>query len=74
MKKLDDQLIINTLEEKDIYSVHDLDHDAKLNAIKEHYDFTISESWVSPSFMFYTETTADGYEVWIATDDDRILI
>ena len=21
--------------------------------------------------MFYTETTADGYEVWIATDDDR---
>jgi TRAP-type C4-dicarboxylate transport system substrate-binding protein len=21
--------------------------------------------------MFYTETTADGYEVWIATDNDR---
>ena len=21
--------------------------------------------------MFYTETTTDGYEVWVATDDDR---
>jgi hypothetical protein len=21
--------------------------------------------------MFYTETTSDGYEVWVATDDDK---
>jgi len=71
MKKLDDQLIIKTLEEKDVYSTHDLDHDAKLDAIKQHYEFSISEDWGNPNIMFYTETTADGYEVWIATDDDR---
>ena len=71
MKKLDDQLIINTLEEKGVYDPHDLDHDAKLDAIKEHYEFTISDDWGNPNIMFYTETTADGYEVWIATEDDR---
>ena len=71
MKKLDDQLIINTLEDREIYDVHDTNHEEKLDAIKEYYEFTISDDWGNPDFMFYTETTADGYEVWIATDDDR---
>ena len=71
MKKLDDQLIINTLEEKGIHDLDSLDHDAKLDIVKKHYEFTISEDWGNPDFMFYTETTADGYEIWIATDNDR---
>lgn len=49
----------------------DVDFDYKLQTIKNHYEFSISDDWINPDFMFYTETTADGFEVWIATDDDR---
>ena len=33
---------------------------------------TLTADWKGNYDMqFYTETTADGYEVWVATEDDR---
>ena len=70
-KILTDDLILERLADNDVYPPEDLDYDKKINAIKDHFDFSISSDWGNPDMMFYTETTADGYEVYIATEDDR---
>ena len=71
-KILTDDLILEKLEENGVLPIEDLDdYSEKLTAIKDHFDFDIDDNWGNPDFMFYSETTADGYEVWIATDNDR---
>ena len=70
-KILTDDLILERLADNNVYPPEDLDYDKKINAIKDHFDFSISSDWGNPDIMFYTETTADGYEVYIATEDDR---
>ena len=70
-KILTEDLILDKLAMYDVYPSEDLQYSEKLNAIKEHFDFSISNDWGNPNMMFYTETTADGYEIWIATDDER---
>lgn len=70
-KILTDDLILDKLAMYEVYPSEDLDYDKKINAIKDHFDFSISSDWGNPDIMFYTETTSDGYEVWVATEDDR---
>ena len=70
-KILTDDLILERLAENGIIPAWDIDYSEKLDAIKDHFDSSISSEWGNPDFMFQTETTSDGYEVWIATDDDR---
>ena len=71
-KLLTDDLILSKMtEDHRCLPPEDVEFEEKLEAIKDHYDFSISEDWGNPDFMFYTETTADGYEIWIATEDDR---
>ena len=70
--KLDEELVIQLLSEDDITEADDTNPDIMLERIKDHFDFEITDGWnKNPDMMFYTETTSDGYEVWIATDDDR---
>ena len=70
-KILTDDLILERLADNNVYPPEDLDYDKKINVIKDHFDFSISSDWGNPDMMFYTETTSDGYEVYIATEDDR---
>ena len=70
-KILTDDLILERLADNNVYPPEELDYDKKINVIKDHFDFSISSDWGNPDMMFYTETTADGYEVYIATEDDR---
>lgn len=71
-KILTDELIETRLRKRNVLPNEDLKHDYKLEKIKNHFDFEITANWPNnPDIMFYTETTADGYEVWIATDDDQ---
>ena len=71
-KILTDELIEIRLRKRNVLPNEDLDHDYKLEKIKNHFDFEITANWPNnPDIMFYTETTADGYEVWVATDDDQ---
>lgn len=71
-KILTDELIETRLRKINVLEREDLDHDYMLKTIANHFDFKITSDWVNtPDYMFYTETTADGYEVWIATDNDR---
>ena len=70
--KLDDELVRQLLSEDNVTAADDTNQDIMLERIKNHFDFTITDGWdKNPDMMFYTETTSDGYEVWIATDDDR---
>ena len=76
-KILTDKLIEKRLRKIDVFERQpmgddDLDHDYMLKTIANHFEFNITDDWPNrPDMMFYTETTADGYEVYIATDNDR---
>jgi hypothetical protein len=69
-KVLTEELIIAELEKKGILDVHDIDTDEQVKLLCSHYDATFTESWNSFDIAFYTESTADGYEVYIATEND----
>ena len=71
-KILTDELIEARLRKINVLEKEELDHDQMLKAITDHFEFKITDDWpYQPDIMFYSETTADGYEVWIATDNER---
>ncbi len=68
-KLITEELIYKRLEDKGVN--FDIEHDEALKVIQKHYDFELTDNWNStPDFSIYTETTADGYEVWVATTGD----
>jgi len=68
-KLITEELIDDRLEKKGVK--FDINHDEALKVIQEHYDFELTDNWNgTPDFIIYTETTADGYEVWVATTGD----
>lgn len=70
-KILTEALIIEKMEDLNILIAEELSDEDKLRITKKHFDFSISNDWGNPDMMFYTEMTNDGYEVWIATDNDH---
>jgi|TARA_R100001463_G_scaffold132865_1_gene193837 hypothetical protein len=70
--KLDEELVRQLLAEDNVIEADDTNPDIMLERIKDHFDFELTDGWAkNPDMMFYTETTSDGYEVWVATDDDQ---
>ena len=68
-KLITEELIDKRLEARGVD--FNIDHDEALKAIQDHYDFELTDSWnKTPDFSVYAETTADGYEVWVATNGD----
>ena len=69
-KILTNELIEKKLKEK--YSfIEDPDQDTMLDILQNEYEFKLTDEWNrSPDYSIYAETTADGYEVWIATPGD----
>ena len=71
-KILTEELIEARLRKINVLEKEELDHDKMLKAITDHFDFKITDDWPNrPDMMFYSESTADGYEVWIATDNEH---
>ena len=70
-KILTDELIATRLRKANVLEPGGLDHDYMFDCVQKYYEFKITNEWGNPDIMFYTETTSDGYEVWIATDNDR---
>ena len=70
--KLDEKLVQQLLSEDNVTTPEDTSFAIMLERIKNHFDFEITNGWAqNTDMMFYTETTSDGYEVWVATDDDQ---
>ena len=68
-KYITEELIDERLEAKGFQE--DVSHDEALEAIQDHYEFKLVDDWnKTPDFSIYTETTADNYEVWVATYGD----
>ena len=69
-KILTNKLIEKKLKEKYNYS-EDPDQDEMLDILQNEYEFKLTDEWSrEPDYSIYAETTADGYEVWIATPGD----
>jgi len=71
MKKITDELIDDKLKEQGLLHVSDMDHDEMLVKLQAEYDFDIVNEWNKGAQMyFYPESTADGYEVYIASENE----
>ena len=69
-KTLTNDLIEKQLKEKYGYA-EDPDVDVMLEILQDEYEFKLTDEWSrEPDYSIYAETTADGYEVWIATPGD----
>ena len=68
-KFITDELITQRMTEKGWIEGCDDEHARK--QVLEHYECEITDQWQNPDFSIYEESTADGYSVWIATDDDK---
>jgi hypothetical protein len=75
MKTLTEELIQERLEDKGWSVPHETDQEDKISKLKHEYEFSIVNDWQNCDAYFYSDTTTDGYEVWIATErEDRINI
>ncbi len=71
MKKITDELIDDKLKEQGLLHVSDMDHDEMLVKLQAEYDFDIvNEFGRGAEMYFYPESTADGYEIYIASEND----
>ena len=68
-KFITDELITLRMTEKGWIEGCDDEH--ARNQVLAHYECEITEAWQRPDFSIYEESTADGYSVWIATNDDK---
>lgn len=68
-KILTDELIEKKLKEKGLSMYDQVEN--SLAKLQDHYEFELTDSYnKTPEYSIYTETTADGYEVFIATSGD----
>ena len=68
-KIITEELIEEKLKEKGI-SMYEGDDNA-LEKLQNYYEFELTDSYNgTPDYSIYTETTADGYEVFVATSGD----
>ena len=68
-KILTDELIEEKLQEKGLSMYDQVEN--SLEKLQNHYEFELTDSYNrTPDYSIYTETTADGYEVFIATSGD----
>ena len=69
-KTLTQELNEQKLKEKYEYP-EDPDQDVMLEILQDEYEFELTDQWSrEPDYSIYAETTADGYEVYIATFGD----
>ena len=69
-KTLTNELIEKKLKEKYNYP-EDPDKDVMLEILQNEYEFKLTEEYSrEPDYSIYAESTADGYEVWVATYGD----
>jgi len=76
IKKLTEELIIEKLEKTGI-SEYYTGTEVQVNNIHLHFDFKLTDDYNSmyffPDFLISSQTTADGYEVWVAHEPSNII-
>lgn len=67
--KITEDVILQRLEDKGIKDINELDTDEQLSAVLDHFEAEITHDFMEGQIKFYEETTADGYSVYVATED-----
>ena len=68
-KIITDELIEKKLKEKGL-SMYD-QVEGSLEKLQNYYEFELTDSYNrTPDYSIFAESTADGYEVWVATSGD----
>ena len=67
--KITQQQILSRLELKGIKDINELDTDEQLSTVLDHFEAEITHDFMEGQIKFYEETTADGYSVYVATED-----
>ena len=68
-KIITDELIEKKLKEKGL-SMYD-QVESSLEKLQNYYEFELTDSYnKTPDYSIFAETTADSYEVWVATSGD----
>jgi hypothetical protein len=70
MKKLTEELIKERLEKDGMTDPNETSQEDRISKLKDHYGFEIVTDWDRCDAYFYTDTTADDYEIWIATEQE----
>lgn len=69
-KLIEERLKKHGLSLEDSYGAEDEDADYK--KLREYYDFELIDTFNGRAdYFIYTETTADGYELWVTTESDQ---
>ena len=69
-KLLTEELIQERLEDKGWSVPHETHQEDRISQLRNYYGFEIVTDWDKCDAYFYTDTTADGYEIWIATEQE----
>ena len=70
MKEITDELINERLEKLGFGDKQADDEELARKSVLDHYHVELTSDWTnSADFNIYEETTADGYEVWVACHD-----
>jgi hypothetical protein len=68
-KILTDELIEQTLADQGWLDINEIDQEDQKKMVLEHYDVEFTDRYNNNcGYYIYTESTADGYEVWVATE------
>ena len=69
---LTEDVILEALSDKVIAEPCSLDTEDAMKIVLNHYDATFKTTWEGYcDVYYYTETTADGYEIWVSTQDEN---
>ena len=70
-KLLTEDLILDKLEERGIAEPGSIDVPEMQKIVLEYYDAEIKHDWGYANMYFTVMSTADGYEVYMATEDEQ---
>jgi len=70
-KIITDELITSELEKQGYLEYHDMEETKAWNLLQAHYNCEVDDQWRNKHYDFYCyeETTADGYAIYVATDN-----
>jgi hypothetical protein len=69
MKEITDKLINERLEKLGFGEKQANDEDLARKSVLDHYHVKLTDDFQDGDFNIYEESTADGYEVWVACHD-----
>ena len=70
-KIITDELITSELEKQGYLEYHEMEETKAWNLLQAHYNCEVDDQWRNKHYDFYCyeETTADGYSIYVATDN-----